>query len=322
LSTQQTRASFVAFGFVALLSAVGVLLYQRYTNAPARQVIIQYPPRPCSPFDKVYGRYKVREIGTLCIEKNTKDWIKSILKKNKLWEPHVSRLIKQYARPGTTAIDIGAYIGSHTLLMARTVGPKGRVIAFEPQVKIYQELLVNLQLNQITNTQTHFLALGDKPRRITMSYPNATNEGGIDFGPGGNIVEIRTLDSFRYTNVSLIKIDVEGAENTIARNRPVILIELIGGVKRDQLSPAEKKKLMTTIHFFKSLGYSLGLIGIYDYVALPMESKAHKEQQKLLQKHAGHPPGQPGRPARATKAPITTRPAGKKPASRPAHRGR
>jgi hypothetical protein len=54
-------------------------------------------------------------------------------------------------------------------------------------------------------------------------------------GPSGHAqdIEVRTLDSYQFSDVDIIKIDVEGmevpllqgAEQTIRRNRPWILIE-------------------------------------------------------------------------------------------------
>ena len=44
--------------------------------------------------------------------------------------PHSAHLIAffdKYARPGSTALDLGAHIGSLTVPLARRVGPEGRV---------------------------------------------------------------------------------------------------------------------------------------------------------------------------------------------------
>jgi hypothetical protein len=54
-------------------------------------------------------------------------------------------------------------------------------------------------------------------------------------------VEVRTLDSFRFPDVRFIKADVEGSERevldgakeTIARDRPVLLLELLSGTHAD-----------------------------------------------------------------------------------------
>src|ERR687885_83981 len=39
---------------------------------------------------------------------------------------------REHARAGSTAIDVGANVGVFTVVLARAVGPAGRVLAFEP----------------------------------------------------------------------------------------------------------------------------------------------------------------------------------------------
>ncbi|NBR78651.1 MAG: FkbM family methyltransferase, partial [Alphaproteobacteria bacterium] len=54
----------------------------------------------------------------------------------------------------------------------------------------------------------------------------------------GDQAELRTIDSFGFRNVSLLKIDVEsledqvldGARETILESKPVILAEIQGGL--------------------------------------------------------------------------------------------
>src|ERR1035437_4240958 len=48
------------------------------------------------------------------------------------WEPEMTDEFKRLVRPGMTVLDVGANIGYHTVLASRLVGPKGRVLAFEP----------------------------------------------------------------------------------------------------------------------------------------------------------------------------------------------
>ena len=94
-------------------------------------------------------------------------------------------------------------------------------------MSIFNELLETLHLNQLTNVEAWFLALGDKATMVEMDVPIHWNEGGTSVGKGGNKVWMRPLDSFDLENISLIKLDVEGAEDyvleggrlTIARNK-------------------------------------------------------------------------------------------------------
>ena len=67
-----------------------------------------------------------------------------------------------------------------------------------------------------------------------VQTPSARNERTYE-------VEVRTLDSFGLTDVRFIKADVEGSErevldgarSIVARDRPVILLELLSGTHSD-----------------------------------------------------------------------------------------
>src|SRR3989338_6589419 len=53
-----------------------------------------------------------------------------------------SKIIK----PGWTIIDIGAYIGYYTIHFSKLAGPKGKIIAFEPDSNNLSILKKNLKL--------------------------------------------------------------------------------------------------------------------------------------------------------------------------------
>ncbi|MEM0970928.1 MAG: FkbM family methyltransferase, partial [Verrucomicrobiota bacterium] len=61
----------------------------------------------------------------------------------------------QLISSGETLIEVGANIGALTVPLARFVGPKGRVIAFEPQRILYQVLCGNIAQNQLTNVEAY-----------------------------------------------------------------------------------------------------------------------------------------------------------------------
>ena len=166
------------------------------------------------------------------------DLIKQYIVDGRQWEQHTIELLEAHVEPGSVVVEIGVHIGSHTVPVARLVGPWGRVYAFEPQRKIYRELFDNVELNGITNVVPLKYAVGDRDARvIEMDPPRSGNEGGTGVGSGGDRTELRSLDSFGFERVSVLKIDLEGYEdevlkgavNTIRRTRPVILIEIMGG---------------------------------------------------------------------------------------------
>ena len=124
------------------------------------------------------------------------------------------------------------------MLMARLISARGRVYAFEPQRKVYRELPHNIALNDLNNIVPLRYAIGSEVGVVEMNPPrDGYHEGGVQIGAGGEQAELRTLDSFGFENVSLIKIDVEGHENQvlagaanlIRASKPAILIEILGG---------------------------------------------------------------------------------------------
>lgn len=111
-----------------------------------------------------------------------------------------------------------------------------------------------------------------------MDPPTANNEGSTAVGKGGDAAELRTIDSFGFRNVSLIKMDVEGyedavlagAKETIQRERPVLLVEIQGGHNFDVTLPEVRARIVHTIQLVESMGYFVGRISAYDYVAFPL----------------------------------------------------
>lgn len=207
------------------------------------------------------------------------DVVKGYLRAGKPWEPHVVALLREHVRPGTTALDVGAYVGAHAVTMAKLVGPEGRVYAFEPQKKIYRELRQNLALNGLANAVALRFALGAAPGVIEMDAPRPGNVGGTAIGSGGDRAELRTLDSFGFRNVSVVKIDVEGfegpvidgARETLSRCKPVIILEILGHEPTYELaSPETRARFEAIFAKLTALGYEAPrLIWLNDYLVVP-----------------------------------------------------
>lgn len=145
-------------------------------------------------------------------------------------------LFRQMLRPGDVVVEAGANIGALTLPLARLVGPRGRVLAFEPQRSVHAVLVTNLTLNGQEQVSAERVALGAEAGEITVpSLPlsAAANFGGVSVGGAGEACPVRTLDSYGLDALRLIKMDVEGAEGdviagasqTIRRLRPVLYVE-------------------------------------------------------------------------------------------------
>ena len=152
-------------------------------------------------------------------------------------------VFRQLVKPGMTVVEVGANIGAHTVMLARACAP-GRLIAFEPQQRVFQLLCANLAINGVGNVTALPDAAGaaDGTAHIpALDYGAANNFGGIALSAGadagdwaeGRAVRVTPLDQLALPACHFLKIDVEGweadvlhgARGTIARRRPIIYLE-------------------------------------------------------------------------------------------------
>ncbi len=170
--------------------------------------------------------------------------------------------LKRLLKPGNTVIEVGANIGSHTVGLAKAVGPAGKVFAFEPQRACFALLQSQIALNQLTNVFAFQAGIGADNKTLYLSpmdYTATGNFGGVALeakaGKDKEAVAMTKLDDrFVGIPVHLIKIDAEGMEQdvieggreTIARSKPTLYVEN----DRVERSPA-------LIGLIQELGYRL-----------------------------------------------------------------
>lgn len=139
-------------------------------------------------------------------------------------------IFERILRPGDSVVEAGANIGAHTIALANLVGPNGRVVAFEPQRLVFQTLCANVALNSLANVDCRCAALGAEPGEIVvpcLSPNQETNFGGLGLGAyaKGERVPVTTLDSLAITACRLLKIDVEGMEESVLRGAGTLISE-------------------------------------------------------------------------------------------------
>jgi len=150
------------------------------------------------------------------------------------YEAEVSNAIFALIKPGMIVLDIGANIGIHTLHMARRVGRQGRVLAFEPNVVVREELEKNISINKITNVSVLKVALWERGGEETFYFPEDGMEAMGGLKPNSRFkvaseakVETARLDSvlaqLNIRQVDFIKIDVEGAELNVLKGAGSLL---------------------------------------------------------------------------------------------------
>jgi len=76
-------------------------------------------------------------------------------------EREVSKFIITYLKSGMTFIDVGPYVGEHSVRASRIIGNSGRVYAFEPIPDTFQVLTQNIRSNRLRNVICESVALSD-----------------------------------------------------------------------------------------------------------------------------------------------------------------
>ena len=155
---------------------------------------------------------------------------------------HEDELLPHFkSNSGDIVVDVGSHIGHHTLIAAKRVGPKGKVIAIEADPKNFEILNKNIELNRLKdNVITINCAVSSKEEKIKLYTPEEESGNTIyntivsdRVSPEENFVEINanTLDKLLNENgisvkdVKWLKIDVEGAEFEVLKGAHEILSE-------------------------------------------------------------------------------------------------
>lgn len=160
-------------------------------------------------------------------------------------EPELAVLADLLPQKGT-AVDAGANQGIFAYALSKIAC---RVVAFEPNPDYARFARWMLR----GRAEVHEMALSDRPGRAAFYVP--LSDEGMALHYAGNLrnthgqfknkktydVDVRALDSFDLEDVCFIKVDVEGSErevldgarNIIARDRPLLLLELLSGTYDD-----------------------------------------------------------------------------------------
>jgi FkbM family methyltransferase len=178
------------------------------------------------------------------------------------WRNYELEAIGPYVQPGSVVVDVGANMGFITLILAELAGKSGHVHAFEPSWKTFGKLSRVASRNHITNVTLHNYGLGataeERPLAIFPSSGHASLSLAASTNGGKEMVKIERLDDKlgpQLSRLDFIKIDTEGFESevlkgadaTITRFRPVVLIELAA----DFLNSSQEAIAWLTAHGYR-----------------------------------------------------------------------
>ncbi|MGE5269971.1 MAG: FkbM family methyltransferase [Thiohalocapsa sp.] len=168
------------------------------------------------------------------------------------------RLLPQLVDRRRNAVDVGANKGTYTYFLARLAR---QVYAFEPNPKMYAVLRRTIARNVIAYPTALSDCSGTASLRVPYGRKGFSNQGSSLSAakPMENFmpieVESRRLDELGLADIGFIKIDVEGHERavlsgaaeTIARDRPILLVEI------EEAHTGEK--LAQSLAWISGLGY-------------------------------------------------------------------
>lgn len=186
-------------------------------------------------------------------------------------------------RPGFVAVDLGAHYGNYTLPLSRLVGDDGEVLALEPGTHAFHVLKINVLLNHARNVRPIRCAAGAESGQAPLFQSFDTSRNSFsrpDFSNADwEAVQVQRLDDIvrelGIERVDFVKADIEGAEElalrgaeeTIRKHGPVILLELHPGAAQDLgLSP------LGAIEVLKDHDYSFFTLRDRDLVPLTNSS--------------------------------------------------
>ena len=170
-----------------------------------------------------------------------------------------------YIKKFDNAIDIGTWIGDSTVPISKQFK---NVIGFEANPAIFLCCLENLKDRNITNCSVKNIAVSNSVSEKDFFNGKSTFSGWVsertsfDISTTNHIkVKTVTLDSLNLKDIDFVKIDVdshegyliEGAQNFLKENSPVILIEN----KPNSQKARQLADMPDPFEILTSLGYTL-----------------------------------------------------------------
>ena len=194
------------------------------------------------------------------------------------WEPHIRSMLKIIIKDGMVTMDIGANIGTHTLLMSILAGDKGRVYAFEPCKLNHDVLVYNCVINKCSNVMVYKYGCGDKTKTMYIEQRWSQSKKEDNYGciflqsdqssNNDESIKVIKIDDMNLDKLDFVKIDAEnmedkvlqGMKETIKRCKPSIIVEI---------HTDDVKHVMPIL---ESMDYNVKFIGGIDYLATPKEN--------------------------------------------------
>lgn len=200
--------------------------------------------------------------GAVIVVPNSLDLITPyVLQEQQDWFEDEIKFLRRLLQRGQKVIDIGANYGVYALSMAKTVGPTGRVWAFEPGSDTARLLAEGISANGFTNVVLDQRALSSTLGTAQLNLNKNSELNALVHGkPTTNMSEtvlLATLDEcmarYGWRDIDFIKIDAEGEEVNILKGGERFFSELSPLVQYEVNSGADLHRVL--VQDFAALGY-------------------------------------------------------------------
>ena len=166
-----------------------------------------------------------RDLGGLAFVCDPRDSVAREVCYTGIYEPQETRLAARIVRRGDVFVDVGANWGYFTLAASHWTGAGGRVLAFEPEPRLFELLRGNLALNGLRAVEAYPVAIAERHGLLPfsafvaddgnwgVSHP-VSSDASADFQVEAAALD-DMLDAAAIDQVQLTKIDVEGGEPAV-----------------------------------------------------------------------------------------------------------
>jgi FkbM family methyltransferase len=196
---------------------------------------------------------------------STGDVVANHIKEGKIFDKAIIDIAKDFIRPDTIILDIGANYGQMSIEFSH-LAPSGKIYAFEAQEMVYSILEKNLKINGAGNVTSFFNAVHEV-NDVELIFPvpdlvRFTSYGsyGIDINAkSGKKVKSLAIDSLAFSlPISFMKIDIQGSDlsamkgsvNTIMKHQMPILFEY-----EEQFQAEFNTSFQDYVDFVDRIGY-------------------------------------------------------------------
>lgn len=212
-------------------------------------------------FNSAYGNFfidKYSSFGNDLLEKG-------------FYEQEMINTLRKNLSKKDSFIDLGANEGFFSVIASKIVGKEGNIYSIEPQSRLQNIILKNLELNNIKNTKLFQVAISDKEETTNLYLSPDINTGssGLYNSQKYKIktesIKTTTLKNFfsenKLVKIKLLKIDVEGYEyEAILSSKSLFenqIIENIALELHDKVLVKRGKDILHITKFLEGCGYSV-----------------------------------------------------------------